>query len=145
MSDSFFAKIDESRIVEAIRQAELRTRGEIRIHVTESRVDDVVREATKAFERLGMTATAERNGLLIFVAPRSQKFAVLGDSGITALAGTAPLDDLASSLSTEFRAGRFTEGLVSAVESAGRWLADHYPRTEGGSDRNELSDEISRG
>jgi len=145
MTDSFFSTIDEPRIVESIRAAELHSRGEIRIHATEKAVDDVMAEATKAFERLGMTATAERNGILIFVAPKSQKFAVLGDSGITSRVGTAPLDEMASSMSAAFREGRFTDGLVGAVERAGALLAAHFPRVEGASDRDELSNTISRG
>ena len=145
MTDSFFSKIDEPRIVESIRSAELRSRGEIRVHATEKVVADVMQEATRTFERLGMTATAERNGILIFVAPKSQKFAVLGDSGITSVAGTAPLDEMASSMSTAFREGRFTEGLVGAVERAGALLATHFPRVEGQHDQDELSNTISRG
>lgn len=145
MTDSFFAKIDEQKIVAAIRNAELRSRGEIRIHATERVVTDVMPEATKAFERLGMTATAERNGILIFVAPKSQRFAVLGDSGITSRVGTAPLDEIASLMSSAFREGRFTDGLVGAVERAGVLLAAHFPRVEGASDRDELSNTISRG
>jgi uncharacterized membrane protein len=145
MTDSFFSKIDEPRIVEAIRAAELGSRGEIRIHATEKAVTDVLKEATGTFERLGMTATAERNGILIFVAPKSQKFAVLGDSGITSRAGQTPLDEMAASMSAAFREGRFTDGLVGAVERAGQLLAAHFPRVEGGHDRDELSNTISRG
>ncbi len=145
MTDSFFSKIDEPRIVESIRAAELRSRGEIRIHATEKAVGDVVKEAATAFERLGMTRTAERNGILIFVAPRSQKFAVLGDSGITSRVGTAPLDEMASSMSAAFREGRFTDGLVGAVDRAGALLASLFPRVEGATDRDELSNTISRG
>lgn len=147
MTDSFLSKIDEARVVESIRVAELRSRGEIRIHVTEGAVVDAVKEATAAFERLGMTATAERNGVLIFVAPKSQKFAVLGDSGITSLVGTGPLDEMASLMSTAFRDGRFTDGLVAAVERAGDILATHFPRIAGdlGTDKDELANTISRG
>jgi uncharacterized membrane protein len=145
MTDSFFSKLDEPRIVESIRTAELRSRGEIRIHATEKGVTDVIKEATGTFERLGMTKTAERNGLLIFVAPRSQKFAVLGDSGITSRVGTAPLDEIAASMSAAFREGRFTDGLVGAVERAGQLLAVHFPRVEGKGDQDELPDTISRG
>jgi uncharacterized membrane protein len=145
MTDSFFSRIDEPRIVEAIRSAELRSRGEIRIHVTEHAVTDAVKEAARAFERLGMTATAERNGLLIFVAPKSQKFAVLGDSGITALVGTAPLDEIATAMSVAFREGRFTEGLVEALSRAGELLAVHFPPRMGASDQDELTNSISRG
>ena len=145
MTDTFFSKIDEPRIVESIRTAELRSRGEIRIHATEKTVGDVVKEATTTFERLGMTRTAERNGILIFVAPRSQKFAVLGDSGITSRVGTATLDEMASLMSAAFREGRFTDGLVGAVDRAGALLATLFPRVEGAADRDELSNTISRG
>ncbi|MBX7184024.1 MAG: TPM domain-containing protein [Vicinamibacteria bacterium] len=145
MTDDFFSKLDEPRIVESIRQAELRSRGEIRIHATQQMVADVMQEAARTFERLGMTATAERNGILIFVAPKSQKFAVLGDSGVTSRVGTGPLDEMASSMAAAFREGRFTDGLVGAVERAGALLSVHFPRVEGAADRDELSNTISRG
>jgi uncharacterized membrane protein len=145
MTDSFFSTIDETRIVEAIRTAELRSRGEIRLHVTEKLVEDAVKEATHLFERLGMTATAERNSVLIFIAPKSQKFAVLGDSGITTRAGTAPLDEMAAVMSAAFREGRFTDGLVGAVERAGDILAAHFPPRPTGVDQDELPNAISRG
>lgn len=145
MTDSFFSKIDEPRIIESIRAAELRSRGEIRIHATEKQVTDALKEATATFEGLGMTATAERNGILIFVAPRSQKFAVLADSGVTSRVGTAPIDEIAAWMSAPFREGRFTDGLVGAVERAGELLAAHFPPVEGKSDGNELPNTISRG
>lgn len=145
MAESFFAKVDEPRLVEAIRLCELRSRGEIRIHVAGKAATEVVQEAAAVFESLGMTKTAERNGILIFVAPASHNFAVLGDSGITSKVGTAPLDDMAAAISAAFREGRFTDGLVGAVEKAGELLAAHYPRTEGAQDTDELSNTISRG
>lgn len=144
-SESFFSKIDEPRVVEAIRAAELRTRGEIRIHVTEADVEDVVKKAAETFERLGMTATSERNGVLIFVAPASRKFAVLGDSGLTSLVGTNALDEIASTMSAAFREGRFTDGLVATVARAGDLLAAHFPPKSGSADQDELSNAISRG
>ena len=145
MTHFFLSKIDEARIVEAIKVAESRSRGEIRVHITEKAVTDVMKEATATFERLGMTATAERNGILIFVAPKSQKFAVLGDSGITSRTGTGVLDEIAAAMTTAFRGGRFTDGLVAAVQRAGAVLSNHYPPVEGRSDQDELSNTISRG
>ena len=145
MAESFFARIDEPRVIEAIRLAELRSRGEIRIHVTGKSVADVMKEATAAFERLGMTRTAERNGILIFVAPESHNFAVLGDSGITSKVGTTPLDEMAAAMSGAFREGRFTDGLLAVVVKAGELLAAHYPRGEGALDKDELENRISRG
>lgn len=145
MNETFLSQIDEPRLVEAIRLAELRSRGEIRIHITDKPVEDVVKEAASIFERLGMTATAERNGVLIFVAPESHNFAVLADSGVTEVVGTGPLDAIASVIASSFRDGRFTEGLVAAVTAAADILAQWFPRTEGLSDADELSNEISRG
>jgi uncharacterized membrane protein len=145
MSKAFFSRLDEPKIIDSIRAAERRSRGEIRIHVTEALVEDPLPAAAAAFERLGMTATVERNGILIFVAPRSQKFAVIGDSGITSIVGTGPLDEIASAASKAFRESRFTDGLVVAVEKAGDLLAAHFPPRQGAADKDELPDSISRG
>jgi uncharacterized membrane protein len=141
----FFSKIDEPRIVAAIHEAESRSRGEIRVHITEGDVRDVMKDGATAFERLGMTATAERNGILIFIAPSTHQFAVLGDSGITSIVGTEPLSRIAASMSGAFGEGRFTDGLVSAIEQASALLSAHFPPKDGASDADELSNEISRG
>ena len=74
-SREFLAQLDEARIVAAIAQAEKGTSGEIRVFVSEREVDDVVERAERRFEKLGMTRTALRNGVLLYCAPRSQKFA----------------------------------------------------------------------
>jgi uncharacterized membrane protein len=145
MTDSFFSRIEEPRIVDAIRVAEERSGGEIRIHITELAAPDPVAEGKAVFERLGMTATANRNGVLIFVAPKSHTFAVLGDLGITSIAGTEPLDAIATAMSVAFREGRFTDGLVEAVTKAGDFLAVHFPRDPSATDCDELSNQISRG
>jgi uncharacterized membrane protein len=143
--DEFLAAIDEPRIVEAIREAEARSRGEIRVHVAEGGVSDPRRAAEADFERLGMAATAERNGVLILVAPESQSFAVIGDRGIDEKLAAGFWDALAASLRDEFRAGRFTDGLVTLVARVGDELERHFPRRTGDRDANELPDGVSRG
>ena len=143
--DEFLAVIDEPRIVAAIRAAEARSRGEIRVHVAEGGVSDPRRAAEADFERLGMAATAERNGVLILVAPESQSFAVIGDRGIDERLPPGFWDGLAASLRDEFRAGRFTDGLVTAVTRVGDELQRHFPRRAGEADANELPDSVSRG
>jgi len=141
----FLSRIEEPRIVAAIHAAELRSRGEIRVHITEGDVKDVMKDGAAAFERLGMTATAERNGVLIFIAAANHQFAVLGDIGVTSKVGTEPLSAIADSISSAFRDARFTDGLVAAIEKAGDLLSTHYPREAGAADADELSNEISRG
>ena len=79
---SFLGALDHERIVKAIQDAEARSRGEVRVHVSQKAVADAEAAAARQFEALGMTQTAERNGVLLFVAPVSQTFAVVGDEGI---------------------------------------------------------------
>ena len=143
--DAFVDALDDDRIVAAIRESEERSRGEIRVHVAEHEVTDPRAEAAVAFVRLGMTKTAERNGVLIFVAPESQTIAVLGDRDIDVLCGEAFWDRVVQTVRAEFRAGRFTEGIVAGIRQVGDELARHFPRRAGESDRNELPDRVSRG
>ncbi len=138
---TFLSRLDHDRVVAAIGAAEQRSCGEIRVHVAGKRVDDPQRAAAALFEKLGMTATAERNGALIFVAPASRRFAVVGDKGIHEKCGAGFWQDVASAMEEDFRAGRFTDGIVKGVTRAGDALAAHFPRT--GPDVNELSDDVS--
>ncbi len=136
--------LDDERIVEAIRRAEERSRGEIRVHVTSEAVGDPKGAASAMFTRLGMTATVERNGILIYVSPRAQTFAIVGDEGVHRLCGEMFWKDVAAALEEDFRARRFTDGLVRGIDRAGEVLARHFPRLEGKSDRDELPNTVSR-
>jgi uncharacterized membrane protein len=139
---AFVAALDDARIMAAIREAEVLSRGEIRVHVAKGRITDPQAEAAVVFVRLGMTRTEERNGVLVFVAPASQTIAVIGDRDIHARCGDAFWTAVADAIRDEFRAGRFTDGIVSAVTRVGDELARHFP--PGGEDRNELPDVVSR-
>jgi uncharacterized membrane protein len=137
--------LDHGRIVAAIREAEARSRGEIRVHVADREVMDPQAEAAVVFVRLGMTKTGERNGVLLFVAPESQAIAVIGDRDIHARCGEELWSAVTEAVRDEFRAGRFTEGIVAGVRAVGDELARHFPRLPGRPDRNELPDGVSRG
>ena len=139
---SFLDGIDQARVTAAIRAAEACSRGEIRVHVTEREVGDPEGAAAAQFEALGMTATRERNGILFYIAPRSQRFAVVGDTGIHTRCGPDFWRDVAQAMAEDFRAGRFTDGIVKGIAKAGDVLAAHFPRAEG-CDINELSDIVS--
>ena len=78
----FLNQLRHDDIVAAIRNAEQKTSGEIRVFISHKNVDDPVAAAQSHFERLGMTKTHHRNGILIFVAPRARKFAVIGDTAV---------------------------------------------------------------
>jgi uncharacterized membrane protein len=142
-TNAFLKTLDNDRIVAAILEAESRSLGEIRVHVTNQTVTEVEAAARAQFEKLDMTKTALRNGVLIYVAPRSRKFAVIGDAGIHERCGPAFWTDIAAAMEADFRAGRFTDGIVKGVEAAGAALARYFPREGQKPDVNELLDDVT--
>ena len=140
-SKEFLGRLDHKRISDAIADAERKTSGEIRVYIQRGEVPgDALPLAQKKFDELGMTRTAQRNGVLIFVAPRAQKFAVVGDEGIHQKCGREFWQLLVSSMAEHFRKENFTDGLVHGITGAGELLAQYFPR-EGG-DRNELPNTV---
>lgn len=143
-SKDFMARLDHKRIVAAIAAAEGKTSGEIRVFIQRGEVaDDPLAFAEKKFVDLGMQKTAERNAVLILVAPRPQKFAVVGDEGIHAKCGTEFWEQLVATMRGHFQREEFTDALVEAIVTAGDLLATHFPRRS--DDRNELSNDVVEG
>jgi uncharacterized membrane protein len=137
---SFFSKLDSDRIVAAIAEAERKSSGEIRVHVTRRKPEDLEERAKKRFELLGMTRTAERNGVLFYIAPAARRFQILGDTGIHERCGEDFWKEVAADMEESFRRGEFTEGIVRGVTKVGDVLARHFPRSE--ADRDELPNVI---
>jgi uncharacterized membrane protein len=121
-------QLHHDTLVAAIHDAEKKTSGQIRVLVSHKSVTDPVVAAQKEFVRLGMTKSPERNGVLIFVAPRTQKFAVIGDEGVHTKCGDVFWRELAKVMTDYFRKSEFTEGIVHGVRKAGELLAEHFPR-----------------
>ena len=137
------ARLEHDRIGKAIAAAETRTSGEIRVFIQHGELDDVVAAAGDQFQKLGMTGTRERNAVLIFVAPRAQKFAVVGDEGIHQRCGDKFWQELVEAIGAHFQREDFTSAIVQAIEVAGERLAEHFPRTP--DDRNELPNRVEEG
>ena len=83
-ASSFFTKEEQDQILAAIKEAEKETSGEIRIHIETTCPGDVLDRAAWIFKKLGMDKTAERNGVLFYLAVKDRKFAIIGDAGINA-------------------------------------------------------------
>ena len=135
------ARVDAARVTEAIRHAELRTSGELRVSVARLFWGNVYRAATRAFDRLGMDRTRERNGVLVFVVPARRRFVILGDAGIHEKVGQAFWDRVTDAVSKCFREADFTGGLVRGIEMIGEELATHFPY-DAATDQNELPDDV---
>ena len=136
----FLNQLHRDKIVEAIREAEKKTSGEIRVFISRKPVDDPVKAAQTHFVDMGMEKTRERNGVLVFVAPRTHKFAIVGDVAVQKRCGDAFWKYLAEEMSTHFKKSDFTRGIIFGVQKAGELLAEHFARKPG--DKNELPDEV---
>ena len=137
----FLSKLEHDRIIQAIAEAESKTSGEIRVLIQRGKLkSDPLVAARKKFQRLGMHKTRERNAVLIFVAPRVHKFAVVGDEAIHEKCGNEFWQRIVEGIRTHFRNEKFSDALIEAVREIGDVLATDFPKTR--SDTNELSDDL---
>jgi len=137
----FLSQLQHDAIVKAIGQAEQKTSGEIRIFISRKEPEDPVAAAQKVFLHLGMDKTKEKNGVLIFVAPKVRKFAIIGDAAVHARCGDEFWKEVAGEISIHFRKEDFSEGILHGITRAGQLLAEHFPRHPG--DKNQLPDDIA--
>ena len=141
---NFLRELEHDRITAAIKEAEARTSGQIRIFLQRGRFEeDALPRAQKKFTQLGMHKTQERNGVLIFVAPRAQKFAVIGDEGVHQKCGEKFWQELVERMRQHFLREEFTDALIEAIQSVGQLLGRFFPRT--GPSPNELPDDVVEG
>src|ERR1041384_5325944 len=132
--------VDRAGIQQAIRKAERRTSGEICVSVSSLFWGNVEKAAERAFVRLGLTRTQQRNGVLLFVVPSRRQLVILGDRGIHQKVGQEFWQRVVESVIERFRIGDFTGGLVKGIEEVGERLAVHFPY-DAASDVNELPNE----
>ena len=140
----FLSKVEHDRIVHAIREAESKTSGEIRVYVQRGKLSgDPLTAAQKKFHQLGMHKTREQNAVLIFVAPRAHKFAVVGDKAIHEKCGDEFWQHIVEGMRTHFQNEKFSHALIEAISEIGKLLAAHFPKTLGNA--NELPDDVIEG
>ena len=132
---------EDRRVVEAIRQAELNTSGEIKVHIENHCKRNVERRSLVVFKRLKLNETQLRNGVLIYLAVKDHKFAILGDEGINKVVEDGFWNDVKDLMQSHFMEGRFTEGLELGIQRCGEKLKVYFPHQS--DDINEIPDDIS--
>lgn len=123
----FLTSDQEQAVVDAIRVAEARTSGEIRVVITSRLVMRPEIHARRLFAKLGMERTRRRNGALIVLFIRRRRFVVLGDSGFDEFADHGYWQDIAAEISAQLHEGRKLEALTSAIRKIGETMAAHWP------------------
>ena len=138
---SFFTKEEQQKIVAAIREAELNTSGEIRVHIENHCKEEALERAAEVFYNLKMDRTAARNGILFYLAVKDHKFAIIGDEGINREVERDFWNDIKDEMIYNFKENKFAEGLIAGILKCGDKLKKYFPYQN--DDVNELSDEIS--
>lgn len=136
--------IDAERIKKAIEEAERQTSGEIRVSVAPLFWGSAMHAAERAFERLGMTQTKDRNAVLFFVIPARHRLVLLGDVGIHEKVGQEFWECVVGLVTDQFKRSNYTEGLVQGIQEVSRQLAEHFPH-DPETDKNELPDSVEFG
>jgi uncharacterized membrane protein len=140
----FLNRLEHDRIVKVIREQEARSSGQIGVYIQRGELaGDPVEAAQKRFQKSGMHKTKDRNAVLIFVAPRAHKFAVVGDEGIHTRCGGDLWNRVVEKMAGHFRQQRFSDAIVDAIHDIGQVLAEQFPRT--GGEKNELPDDVVEG
>jgi uncharacterized membrane protein len=138
----FFSDEENELIVQAIRQAEKETSGEIRVFVeSRCRYVDPLYRATEIFRKLKMFKTAKRNGVLFYVALKDRQLAIFGDTGIHEIVGDQYWQDVVSHTLGFFNKENYAEGIRACVLKLGEALKSYFP-FDPATNKNELPDEI---
>ncbi|RSK39072.1 TPM domain-containing protein [Mangrovimonas spongiae] len=141
--EDFLTYQEEQDIIKAIRQAEMNTSGEIRVHIEKTANKDTFQRALEVFHYLKMDNTKQQNGVLIYVAVEDHAFVIYGDKGINDVVPKDFWDDTKNSIQEHFKHGRFKQGLIDGILKAGQELETYFPWHH--TDINELPNDISKG
>jgi uncharacterized membrane protein len=142
---TFLSKQDLADVADAIKDAERRTAGEIRVAIRQKRSKkekafSVEQLARHEFVHLGMTKTKERTGILIFIVLEAREFFILADEHINEKVAPRSWESVAQTMAAQFAKREFRVGILNAVRSVGDHLATHFPSKPG--DKNELSNKV---
>ena len=138
----FFTDAEKAQIVEAIRNAERRTSGEVRVFVeSRCRYMDPLDRATEIFFMLEMDQTDDRNAVLLYVAMKDRQLAVFGDQGIHNKVGSEYWTKEVELLINKFNSENYGDGISRCVTDIGEALHHFFP-FDNDTDKNELPDEI---
>jgi len=143
VTEDFISKHEEQAIIDAIQIAESKTSGEIRVHIEEHSDLDVMDRAREVFILLEMHKTNARNGVLFYIGVRDKSFAIFGDNGINNAVANDFWSCTRDVVIEHFKQQKFKEGLIAGILRAGDQLKQIFPSQT--DDKNELSNEISRG
>ena len=137
----FFSAEENAQIVNAIRNAEKSTSGEIRVFVeSKCKFIDPLDRALEIFAELKMGNTRDRNAVLLYVALKHRQLAIYGDKGIHEKTGAEYWKMEVNKMVSQFNKENYATGISQCVKEIGEALQQYFPFEK--ADKNELPDEI---
>jgi len=140
--EDFLTAEEEGKIVATIKDAEESTSGEIRVHLEKQSTKDCLEHAKEIFHLLRMDETADKNGVLFYIAVHSHQFAIIGDEGIDKVVPDNFWTSVKDTVTREFSKGNNADGLIKGIIETGEKLKHYFPYHS--EDTNELTDDISK-
>ncbi|MFY7900763.1 MAG: TPM domain-containing protein [Chitinophagaceae bacterium] len=138
----YFSPAEKEKIVTAIRKAEQRTSGEIRVYIeSKCRFVNALDRAIELFDGLNMYTTKERNAVLVYIAMKDRQLAIYADQGIYQKMGSGFWNDQVKVMMHHFNKNDYADGIATIVDSIGKALYQNFPY-DAKTDTNELSDDI---
>jgi uncharacterized membrane protein len=139
-----FPPADLARIEAAIKASEAKNSGEIRFAIESSLplkalwFDEATHErALEVFSLLRVWDTEENNGVLIYLLLADHKVEIRADRNINKVVGHQEWQRICHVMEVDFRAARFSDGVLKGIEEIGTLLEQHFPISD--NDANELS------
>jgi len=124
----FHNQIDQPRLIAVIADAERQTAGKIYVYVSHRPITDALAQAQRRFTKMGLSHHhAHRPTVLIYIAPLTHKFAIVGNAAIHERCGEVFWKRLADQLSAGLKAGDITAALLNTVASLKATLVEHFP------------------
>lgn len=137
-----FTEEESRKIIEAVREAEQRTSGEVRVFVeSHCRYMNAIDRAVEIFQQLKMDQTKDRNAVLVYIAIRDRQLAVFGDEGIHQKVGNEYWAKEVEIMISAFNHQHIGEGIVKCIADIGEALHTYFPYDKE-IDKNELPDDI---
>lgn len=135
------------RIADAIVASELRHSGEICFAVEANLHPRAVwarrqarDRASDVFAQLRVWDTRANNGVLLYLLLADHRIEIVADRGFNGLVSAEQWRGVCQLIEERLKAGEPEAAVLRGVEALSELLAEHFPRTTGDDDHNELPD-----
>lgn len=98
------------------------------------------RRAREQFHALGLSATQQHSGVLLFVSVAERYVEIIADYGIHAQVAPGSWQTVVNGFTARIKAGQIGDGFIEAVNAIGLYLGTHFPAAA--RNPNELPDHL---